>query len=223
MYSVLCAAPWFCCVITPTAARPGPSPRLPHLSKTRVRPVARRVSLNVVSCFSSSRRRHQPGEPAADGAPHARSLSWQHLPPRWRQQASVHRRRGVRRPHDRLAALQPRQRLHQQLRALGGPGRQWAGTGGSREPQSIAPLSGVQQSSCYHLTMLQNSSSRSVWHRQVDQVLPGHYNTFGAKRLHRLASSYISRAGTCPGRFSTFARRTLAGVALRASNPGSAC
>lgn len=58
---------------------------------------------------------------------------------------------------------------------------------------------------------------------QVDQVLPGHYNTFGAKRLHRLASSYISRAGTCPGKFSTFARRTLAGVALRASNPGSAC
>lgn len=58
---------------------------------------------------------------------------------------------------------------------------------------------------------------------QVDQVLPGHYNTFGAKRLHRLASSYISRAATCPGKFSTFARRTLAGVVLRASNPGSAC
>lgn len=58
---------------------------------------------------------------------------------------------------------------------------------------------------------------------QVDQVLPGHYNTFGAKRLHRLASSYISRAATCPGKFSTFAWRTLAGVVLRASNPGSAC
>lgn len=58
---------------------------------------------------------------------------------------------------------------------------------------------------------------------QVDQVLPGHYNTFGAKRLHRIASTYISRAGTCPAKFSTFAWRTLAGVALRACNPRSAC
>lgn len=58
---------------------------------------------------------------------------------------------------------------------------------------------------------------------QVDQVLPGHYNTFGAKRLHRIASTYISRAATCPAKFSTFAWGTLAGMALRASNPRSAC
>lgn len=58
---------------------------------------------------------------------------------------------------------------------------------------------------------------------QVDQVMPGHYNTFGGKRLHRIASTYISRAGTCPARFSTFAWKTLAGMALRASNPRSVC
>ncbi|XP_054587410.2 acyl-coenzyme A thioesterase MBLAC2 isoform X2 [Nothobranchius furzeri] len=58
---------------------------------------------------------------------------------------------------------------------------------------------------------------------QVDQVLPGHYNAFGAKRLHRLASTYVSRAGTCSAKFSTLAWRTMAGLALRASNPRSAC
>ncbi|XP_054904738.1 metallo-beta-lactamase domain-containing protein 2 [Poeciliopsis prolifica] len=58
---------------------------------------------------------------------------------------------------------------------------------------------------------------------QVDQVLPGHYNTFGAKRLHRLSSAYISRAGTCPAKFSTLVWRTLSGLALRASNPRCAC
>ncbi|XP_010773026.1 metallo-beta-lactamase domain-containing protein 2-like, partial [Notothenia coriiceps] len=71
-------------------------------------------------------------------------------------------------------------------------------------------------SSCERLVGLVDSE-------QVDQVLPGHYNTFGAKRLHRIASSYISRAGTCPAKFSTFAWGTLAGVALRAFNPRCAC
>ncbi|XP_071338716.1 acyl-coenzyme A thioesterase MBLAC2 [Trachinotus anak] len=71
-------------------------------------------------------------------------------------------------------------------------------------------------SSCERLVGLVDSE-------QVDQVLPGHYNTFGAKRLHRIASTYISRAGTCPAKFSTFAWSTLAGVALRACNPRSAC
>ncbi|CAJ1068553.1 metallo-beta-lactamase domain-containing protein 2 [Xyrichtys novacula] len=71
-------------------------------------------------------------------------------------------------------------------------------------------------SSCERLVGLVDSE-------QVDQVLPGHYNTFGAKRLNRIASTYISRAGTCPAKVSTFAWRTLAGVALRACNPRSAC
>ncbi|KAM7017820.1 acyl-coenzyme A thioesterase MBLAC2 [Tautogolabrus adspersus] len=71
-------------------------------------------------------------------------------------------------------------------------------------------------SSCERLVGLVDSE-------QVDQVLPGHYNTFGAKRLNRLASMYISRAGTCPAKVSTFAWSTLAGVALRACNPRCAC
>ncbi|KAL6114382.1 mblac2 [Pungitius sinensis] len=71
-------------------------------------------------------------------------------------------------------------------------------------------------SSCERLVGLVDSE-------QVDQVLPGHYNTFGAKPLHRIASTYISRAGTCPAKFSTFAWGTLAAVALRAFNPRSAC
>ncbi|KAK7934136.1 hypothetical protein WMY93_005032 [Mugilogobius chulae] len=71
-------------------------------------------------------------------------------------------------------------------------------------------------SSCERLVGLVDSE-------QVDQVLPGHYNAFGAKRLHRIATGYISRAETCPAKFSTFAWRTLAGVALRAFNPRSAC
>ncbi|XP_028852004.1 acyl-coenzyme A thioesterase MBLAC2 [Denticeps clupeoides] len=57
---------------------------------------------------------------------------------------------------------------------------------------------------------------------QVEQVLPGHFNTFGGKQLHRLASSYISRAGACH-RFSAGAVKAVASVALRASNPRSAC
>lgn len=71
-------------------------------------------------------------------------------------------------------------------------------------------------SSCERLVGLVDSE-------QVDQVLPGHYNTFGAKRLHRIATAYISRAETCPAKFSTFAWKTLSGVALRAFNPRSAC
>uniref|UniRef100_A0A1A7ZFI1 Metallo-beta-lactamase domain containing 2 n=1 Tax=Nothobranchius furzeri TaxID=105023 RepID=A0A1A7ZFI1_NOTFU len=71
-------------------------------------------------------------------------------------------------------------------------------------------------SSCERLVGLVDSE-------QVDQVLPGHYNAFGAKRLHRLASTYVSRAGTCSAKFSTLAWRTMAGLALRASNPRSAC
>ncbi|CAG5921446.1 unnamed protein product [Menidia menidia] len=67
-------------------------------------------------------------------------------------------------------------------------------------------------SSCERLVGLVDSE-------QVDQVLPGHYNTFGAKRLNRIATSYVARAGTCPAKVSTLAWRTLAGMALRASNP----
>lgn len=71
-------------------------------------------------------------------------------------------------------------------------------------------------SSCERLVGLVDSE-------QVDQVMPGHYHTFGAKQLHRIASGYIDKAGTCPARFSTFAWRTLAGLALRASNTRGIC
>ena len=71
-------------------------------------------------------------------------------------------------------------------------------------------------SSCERLVGLVDSE-------QVDQVMPGHYHTFGAKRLHHIASGYIDRAGTCPARFSTFAWRTLAGLALRAANTHGIC
>ncbi|XP_063051347.1 metallo-beta-lactamase domain-containing protein 2 [Engraulis encrasicolus] len=51
---------------------------------------------------------------------------------------------------------------------------------------------------------------------EVEQVLPGHYNTFGAKRLQRLASNYISGAGACH-RLSACALRQVANIALRSS------
>ncbi|KAG9354351.1 hypothetical protein JZ751_001057 [Albula glossodonta] len=57
---------------------------------------------------------------------------------------------------------------------------------------------------------------------QVEQVLPGHFNTFGAKRLHRLASDYISGAGACH-KFATCAIKSIASLALRATNSSSAC
>ncbi|XP_035234950.1 metallo-beta-lactamase domain-containing protein 2 [Anguilla anguilla] len=57
---------------------------------------------------------------------------------------------------------------------------------------------------------------------QVEQVLPGHFHTFGAKRLHHIASSYISGAGACH-RFATCAIKSVASLALRASNSTSAC
>ncbi|KAI1900418.1 hypothetical protein AGOR_G00049740 [Albula goreensis] len=57
---------------------------------------------------------------------------------------------------------------------------------------------------------------------QVEQVLPGHFNTFGAKRLHRLASDYISSAGACH-KFATCAIKSIASLALRATNSSSAC
>lgn len=52
----------------------------------------------------------------------------------------------------------------------------------------------------------------------VEKVLPGHFNTFGAERLFRLASNYISKAGICH-KVSTFAMRSLASLALRVTNP----
>ncbi|EHB06618.1 Metallo-beta-lactamase domain-containing protein 2 [Heterocephalus glaber] len=51
----------------------------------------------------------------------------------------------------------------------------------------------------------------------VEKVLPGHFNTFGAERLFRLASNYISKAGICH-KVSTFAMRSLASLALRVTN-----
>nr|XP_056705116.1 acyl-coenzyme A thioesterase MBLAC2 [Euleptes europaea] len=51
----------------------------------------------------------------------------------------------------------------------------------------------------------------------VEKVLPGHFNTFGAERLYRLASNYISNAGVCH-KVSTCAMRSLASLALRATN-----
>ncbi|XP_038621868.1 metallo-beta-lactamase domain-containing protein 2 [Tachyglossus aculeatus] len=51
----------------------------------------------------------------------------------------------------------------------------------------------------------------------VEKVLPGHFNTFGAERLFRLASNYISKAGICH-RVSTCAMRSLASLALRVTN-----
>ncbi|XP_029429265.1 metallo-beta-lactamase domain-containing protein 2 isoform X1 [Rhinatrema bivittatum] len=51
----------------------------------------------------------------------------------------------------------------------------------------------------------------------VEKVLPGHYNTFGAERLYRLASNYISNAGVCH-KVSTCAMRLTANVALRVTN-----
>ncbi|XP_060091681.1 acyl-coenzyme A thioesterase MBLAC2 [Heteronotia binoei] len=51
----------------------------------------------------------------------------------------------------------------------------------------------------------------------VEKVFPGHFNTFGAERLYRLASNYISNAGICH-KVSTCAMRSLASLALRATN-----
>ncbi|MEE6507414.1 hypothetical protein FKM82_021804 [Ascaphus truei] len=51
----------------------------------------------------------------------------------------------------------------------------------------------------------------------VEKVLPGHFNTFGAERLHRLACNYISNAGVCH-KVSTCALRSVAGLALRLTN-----
>uniref|UniRef100_A0A671PYW9 Metallo-beta-lactamase domain containing 2 n=1 Tax=Sinocyclocheilus anshuiensis TaxID=1608454 RepID=A0A671PYW9_9TELE len=57
---------------------------------------------------------------------------------------------------------------------------------------------------------------------EIDKVMPGHYNTFGSKRLHRLASNYIASAGACH-RASTYLVKSIASLALRASNSRSAC
>uniref|UniRef100_K7F031 Metallo-beta-lactamase domain containing 2 n=2 Tax=Pelodiscus sinensis TaxID=13735 RepID=K7F031_PELSI len=51
----------------------------------------------------------------------------------------------------------------------------------------------------------------------VEKVLPGHFNTFGAERLYRLASNYISNAGVCH-KVSTCAMRSIASLALRVTN-----
>uniref|UniRef100_A0A8D0BQ45 Metallo-beta-lactamase domain containing 2 n=1 Tax=Salvator merianae TaxID=96440 RepID=A0A8D0BQ45_SALMN len=55
----------------------------------------------------------------------------------------------------------------------------------------------------------------------VEKVLPGHFNTFGAERLYRLASNYISNAGVCH-KVSTCAIRSVASLALRATNSRTA-
>ncbi|KAM5191745.1 acyl-coenzyme A thioesterase MBLAC2 [Mantella aurantiaca] len=51
----------------------------------------------------------------------------------------------------------------------------------------------------------------------VDRVMPGHFNTFGSERLHRLATNYITNAGLCH-KVSTCAVRSMAGIALRVTN-----
>ncbi|KAM9329004.1 acyl-coenzyme A thioesterase MBLAC2 [Gastrophryne carolinensis] len=51
----------------------------------------------------------------------------------------------------------------------------------------------------------------------AERVLPGHFNTFGSKRLHHLASSYIANAGLCH-KVSACAVRSVAGIALRVNN-----
>ncbi|NXK88828.1 MBLC2 protein, partial [Formicarius rufipectus] len=51
----------------------------------------------------------------------------------------------------------------------------------------------------------------------VEKVLPGHFNIFGAERLYRLASNYISQAGVCH-KISTCAMRSIASIALRIAN-----
>ncbi|NXY17835.1 MBLC2 protein, partial [Atrichornis clamosus] len=51
----------------------------------------------------------------------------------------------------------------------------------------------------------------------VEKVLPGHFNIFGAERLYRLASNYISQAGVCH-KISTCAMRSIASIALRITN-----
>ncbi|XP_048839131.1 metallo-beta-lactamase domain-containing protein 2 [Brienomyrus brachyistius] len=70
-------------------------------------------------------------------------------------------------------------------------------------------------SSCERLLQL-------VDNEEVEQVLPGHFNTFGAKRLHQIASNYISNSGSCH-RFSTCMVKSIARLALRAKNSRSAC
>lgn len=52
----------------------------------------------------------------------------------------------------------------------------------------------------------------------VEKVLPGHFNIFGAERLYRLASNYISQAGVCH-KVSTCAMRSIASIVLRITNP----
>ncbi|MBN3320362.1 MBLC2 protein, partial [Atractosteus spatula] len=56
----------------------------------------------------------------------------------------------------------------------------------------------------------------------VEQVLPGHFNTFGAERLYRIASSYIASAGGCH-RFSMCALKSVASLVLRACNSRHGC
>ncbi|XP_043920113.1 metallo-beta-lactamase domain-containing protein 2 [Protopterus annectens] len=51
----------------------------------------------------------------------------------------------------------------------------------------------------------------------VEKVLPGHFSTFGAERLYRLASNYISNSGVCH-RMSTCAIRSFASLVLHATN-----
>ncbi|NP_001026779.1 acyl-coenzyme A thioesterase MBLAC2 [Gallus gallus] len=51
----------------------------------------------------------------------------------------------------------------------------------------------------------------------VEKVLPGHFNMFGAERLYRLASNYISKAGICH-KVSTCAMRSIASIALHLTN-----
>uniref|UniRef100_A0A8C0VC07 Metallo-beta-lactamase domain containing 2 n=1 Tax=Cyanistes caeruleus TaxID=156563 RepID=A0A8C0VC07_CYACU len=51
----------------------------------------------------------------------------------------------------------------------------------------------------------------------VEKVLPGHFNMFGAERLYRLASNYISQAGVCH-KISTCAMKSIASIALHVAN-----
>lgn len=55
---------------------------------------------------------------------------------------------------------------------------------------------------------------------QVDTVFPGHFNSFDGKRLHSLATDYISRAGTCH-KVSSALMKGVASMVLKAKHSGN--
>ena len=55
---------------------------------------------------------------------------------------------------------------------------------------------------------------------QVDKVFPGHFNYFDGKRLHSLATEYISRAGACH-KVSSALMKGVASMVLKAKHSGN--